>query len=370
MSRCDAQTLSVVTSEYLSNRMIDGKKNFASYLIIAKRVWQDLFWNTIWSTQSSWESLLSGTPYNYILLPNDCSRFFTASVEDCLGKIQPLFYNGQINIIERPKHRNCGHSDCDGLCDELDSTTFTTKLVFTINGVDYFEKIYTKYCRNGDLIKWREVPTKKYNDFLGENGDYNNDFNNDFSIANASVANFEIVTETFQEKLCKLETKPCGCPLNTTNNINLIRDHCGCFFPLGYWEWGHRERNRNKTVLNDINSNEYGSVKISECGTRLYYIPPKKCDHFYNGKYPEFLLINYQSSGIDCSSQVQVPDFAVESMFAGIDWRSKRFNNKYSLGEKKEAKYEWNDAVNRLTMWLSPLNLQELEKIVDAPVYW
>lgn len=364
-------TLSEVCDEYLINRMIDKKKNFVSYMVIAKRAWQKVFWNTIYSTQSSWATLQNGLPYDYVPLPSGISRFFTASVQDKHGRIQPLFYNSQLNIIPQPVAPSCGCTDpnCNGI--DTSTTTVTTKLLFTINGINYYEKDYIKTCSNGDVILWKEIPTKKYNDFIGQSGDYNTDFNDDFSNGNPGLSNFSIVTQTFQEKICKLDVRPCGCPVPSTQNIQTINDCCSAFFPFGI-NFRHGRHHSSNSPLNDINSNEYGEVKMSECGTRLYFKPTLKwwevCPN--DPLIPTYLLLNYQTNGLSCTEETLVPEYALDYMFASMDWRSKRFNSKYSLGEKQQAKYEMNDEENKIISFLNPLNLQEIANTQDANIRW
>lgn len=365
MSECNSNTLAAIVDEYLATRLIDKKKNYVAYLIIAKRAWQKVFRNTIWQTQSVWQEIKKGTPYNYIDTPASMERLFSVSVEDHHKLIQPLFYNTQLNIIPKPTTTTCGCScGCDGLCEDLSSMVVTTTLAFTINGINYYTKEWIKSCPNGDLIKWREVPTKKYKDFVGQSGDYNNDFNSDYSIQTGATANFEIVTQTFQEKICQLSVKDCGCPIYNQDNIELINGCCGGFFPFGFW---NRHREHRPTFLSDINSNGYGQVKMSECGTKIYFIPDPKCWDIPD-YYPTHLLVNFQTNGLSCSDQVLVPDIAYDYMQAEIDYRAKRFNSKYSLGEKQQAKFERNEEQNNLILMLNPLNLQEIANIQDGPI--
>lgn len=359
-------TISDATSEYLIQRGIDKKKHFASYLIGGKWAWKWLFKNTIYSVQSEWKTLKAGTPYNYIDMPSDVVRFFSVAEEDECGKIVPLFYNNQLNIIEKPKNKNCGceSCDCSGLCDDINSTVLTTKVAFTINGVDYIEKTWIKSCKNGDIIRYREVPVKKYNDFVGDAGDYNQDYNNDYLIGHSPFGNYSIVTEKFQDIICKLDVHPCGCPIETPENTCKFTDACGNFLRFD-------SRRKRDKFLPNINNNHRGEVKISECNTKIYYRPNMRHNHHVNGaKLPEFLLVNYQTSGTNCTDTVIVPEYAMEALFAGIDYYSKRFNNTYSSLEKRESKYVWVDAQNDLINFLNPISLNFISNVQDAPIVW
>jgi hypothetical protein len=370
-------TLSEAVDEYLATRGVDKKKYYARYLIIAKRVWQRLFWNTLWITKSVWQPLKKGDPYNYIDVPRDKARILSISQQDPCGKVRPLYYNSQINVVPKPKIKKCGCGacDCGGLCEDVNSFTVTTKLLFTINGVNYYEKTWLKYCTNGDILEYREVPTKKYLDYKGDGASFNNDFNNDFDIG-GGFGNYEITTEKFQQKICHLTTQPCGCPEETQENEQILMDFCGCFFGC----FTRRHRDFCNHFLENPDPNCLGEVKLSECGTKIFYIPNRhrfrpECTTGTNIRpaiptLPDFLQVNYQTNGQNFDEQVLVPDFSVKAVMTGIDSDSKMFNNKYSLAEKKDAEYRHNDEVNKLILFLNPLSLDVLSHIQDAPTKW
>lgn len=360
-------TLDHLVDLYFAQRQINKKKYFASYLINASLAWKQLFRNTIYAVQTEWVPLKRGTPYNYVDIPKGSIRFFSASEVDRHGQIVPLYYDSLLNIIPKPTDKKCGcnQCDCSGLCDDLNSVVYTTKLLFTINGVDYYEKDWVKYCKNGDIIEYREVPTKKYNDFSGDGGDYNDDYNDDYSTQPPPFSDYTIVTETFQKVICTLKVKPCGCPESIPENEEKVNGCCASFFPL----FGHRHRHHYESFLGDINSNHRGSVKMSECGTKLYYKQPIHHGHRgHEHKLPDYLLISYQLSGEDCNTSVQVPELAEETMFFGIDYYSKRFNMSFTRPEREEAKYAWNDAQNKLLLELNPISLEWLSNIQDAVI--
>lgn len=367
-SQSGSLTLSEVVDEYLIQRMIDRKKYYDAYLTIAKRAWQKCFWNTLYEVQSVWLTMQAGTPYNYIPVPKDCVRIFSVNNVDRHGKIQPLFYNNQLNILPKPVTPSCGCNacKCDGLCDDLNAVTVTSKLLFNYSGVDYFQKCWIKTCSNGDVIKFCETPVKSYNDVTGTPGDYNQDYNNDYLIGTPGLDNFTIVTQTTQEKICALEVRPCGCVVDTPQNVELINSFCGCFFPFGFWT----RHQHPKTFLDDINENHLGEVKLNEDNTRIYFKPTRHFPILNDPLVPQYLLLSYQTNGFDCTSQVIVPEFALDYMFTAIDYRSKRFNGKFTLNEKQMAKYDMQDEENKIIMFLNPLNLQKIADIQDAVIQY
>lgn len=366
-------TLADVLDEYLIQRQINQKKYFASYLVTAKLVWQKLFVNTLYVIKNEWKTLQAGDPYPYINVPKGCIRFFSVMDIDKHNRLIPLFYNDQINVIPQPTTQDCGCSKCDctGAQDQLSGLTYTTTALFTINGITYYKKCWMKLCPNGDILQYCEVPTKKYNDTVGHLGDYNNDYNDDWLKGAPGSDNFEIVIEKFQTKICALTIRPCGCPEPTPENQLLVETFCGCFpgtFHRWFRHWGHREN----TLFENINNNERGEVKLSPCGTKIYYIPPHH--HHHHRPLPKYLQVVFQTSGksTEIDGSVSVPDIPdlLECMFYGIDYFSKRFNNKYSGAQKQEAKFEFNDAINKLILFFNQISLDEAQHYQDRLVLW
>lgn len=357
--------------EALALNEISIPKYLPSYLIAAKQAYRKLFWNTLYVTGSIWLPVKDGDPYPYVDVPADASRILYVGRDDHCGDIKPLFYNSRMNVVAKPKEKKCGCDDCNcsGLCEDLYSSQFTTNILFTINGVDYIEKTWIKYNKNGDVIEYKEVPTKQYNSFTGDAGDFNNDFGNDYSGGGNGLGNFSIVTKTFQRKLCALETLPCGCPKDTPENEENVRNFCSCYMPY----FGHRRHHHCEKFLSDTNNDEYGEVKLSQCQTKIYFKPTRRHHHHRDEKrIPDFLLVGYQTNGDPqiVNQQIQIPEYSKDAMWAGMFYYKKKHNPKYSGGDRQEAKWMFNDEINQLIGFLSPLNLQDLADIQDSPVLW
>lgn len=366
MTQAGAYTITELTEEYLVERQINKKKYFAGYLIYAKNAWKRIFTRTIFSVQSEWMTLKKGTPYNYIDVPRGMSRLFSIAEEDHCGNAVEIFYNPRLNSVPKPDTKKCGcdQCDCGGTCEDANAFTYTTKILFTQNNIDYIEKTWLKTCPNGDVIEYREVPTKKYNSFAGDGGDYMIDYNNDYNIP-APFSDYTIVTEKFQKIICKLKVYPCGCPVDSPDNTELLLTVCGAHF-CGF----HRcSGGRYQDKLGNINDEYRGEVKISSCGTKIFYKPS---NHHHHGspvkKLPEFLLVNFQTSGENCDSQVMVPAYAVEAMKYGIDYFYKRFNNSFSRIDKDHAKYAFVNEENDIISFLNPISLEWLGSVQDGQI--
>lgn len=364
---CPASLLSEVTDEYMAIRGTQSKKYYPKYLIIAGKVWSEIFTKTMWVTNSVWKELKAGDPYDYIDVPRGTSRIFSVNTVDQCGNQVAIYQNDQLNIIPQPTTSTCSCEACgcaDGLCDDLEAVTLTTKLMFTISGVDYYEKTWAKYCPNGDVIEYKETPTKKYNDFIGDGGDFNDDYSNDYDIGSGGFSNFSIETVKSQKQICKLKTRPCGCPENTPENISALAN-CGCNFnPLC------KTKKRCEPYQQNINYREYGEVKLGECGTKIYY---KANTHYLSKmglKKPTHLLVSYQTDGKQCDSEILVPSYANLCMYKGIDYFSIMFNRSYSASDRREAKYEFINEQNELIKFLNPLKLSYLGSLQDAKIRW
>lgn len=371
ISKRQCYTLYDSVNELMALNQINIKKYLPSYLIAAKRAWKKIFRGTLYVTNNVWLTVQAGDPYPYVNLPLDAERVFYAGELDHCGDVKPLYYNNALNVISKPAVKKCGcdNCQCGGLCEDINSPQFSTKILFTINGIDYVEKTWIKYNKNGDILEFREVPTKKYSSGSSGAGDFNNDFNNDFSGGNDSMGNFSIVTETFQRKICALATYPCGCPVDSEENENIVREFCSCFIPL----FGHRRRRHCQRFLMDTNMRERGEIKISECGTKLYYRHPRGHhggDH--KKQIPDFILVSYQTNGEPAliNDQIQVPDFAVDAMWAGTFNYIKKFNPKYNKTEKDDARWLFNSELNDIITYLSPLSFQDMSDVQDAPIKW
>lgn len=355
-------SLSQGLDEYLATRFISNKRDYVNWLIIAKQAWRDIFWNTIYSVQAEWQTLKTGLPFNYIDVPRGAARIFSVSIEDYHHNLKNLYYNSQVNILVKPTP-DCGCKTCGSdICDDLNTLTVTSKLEFVINGIQYFSKQWVKVCKNGDILKWNEIPVKDYNSYAGDSGDFNGDFNNDWSKGNPGGGDWKITYRTNEERICNIPVKPCGCPVETPEVLQTINDTCGCYFPSGRWaRFDHQ-----KTFQDEVNSHGYGTIKMSECGTKIYFIPDRNCGVTY--PTPNQLMVSWQGNGSDCTEQVQVPEYALDAWWANIHWRSMRFNGAFSPGEKLEAKYAKNDAENNLILFLNPIDLQRLSQTQDMPI--
>lgn len=351
--------------KYLILRGVMNKKYYPAYALAAMEAWKDIFQNTIYVQASSWQEIKREGDRLYIDVPRGIVRFFAVNTLDDCGLLVPLYYNSQINVIDRPTSScSCESCGCDsGLCEDANSMTLTTKVLFVINGVEYIEKKWTKYCKNGDVIEYTETPVKKYNDRIGTSGDFNIDYNDDYDIGSSGFQNFDIVYVNSQKVLCKLKTKECGCPEDTEENKKCFYDACGSYL-------NHCcDKKKCYPIFCDINSNKYGEVKFGECGTKIYFRPQKNWWHKQT-KPPTHLQVSYQVSGESYNSEVVIPEGATRCLYAGIDYFTKVYNNKYLQQDKKIAEYKYEDEKIKLIGFMNPISFDFLKNVSDAVIRW
>lgn len=367
MTECTTYTLSEIVDLYFMLRGISKKKYYLRYMVLAQEVWRNTFMNTLWVVQSKWMPLKSGTPYNYVDVPDGCMRLLSVGAVDKCKLIQPLFYNNQLNVLVKPVRKSCGCpcEDCGGVCEDASSMTVTTKVMFTVNGVDYIQKCWIETCKNGDIIEFCETPVKRYNNLTGDGGDYNDDYNDDYDIADQPFSDYTIITRTTQKLICKVTVLECGCPAETEENSQILTDNCGCFL-----NWGTRHKRKHcQKYFENINNNHFGEIKMSDCNTKIYFRPSK---HWKatgeDDKFPEHLLVNYQTDGTRIGQETLVPKYAADLMYAAIDYESKKINNAYSANDKWDAKYRYEDEKAAVLKFANPIDLIFMEKIQDAVV--
>lgn len=369
MPGCNTYYLDEVVDKLFIDKLISKKKYFSAYLNIAKDSWNEICRNTIWNVQSKWMTLKKGTPYNYIDVPDNASIIYGVGVEDKCKLIQPLFYNNQLNILSKPAEKKCGckeDCECGGVCESANSFSYSTKLLFTINGVDYYEKIWLETCSNGDVIEFKQTPTKKYNNITGDGGDYNEDYNDDYDIEPAPFSDYTIVTVESQRKICKLETLECGCPAETEENAELLTDTCGCQLNFGC----SLKRKHCRQYFQNIDNNYYGEVKISQCGSKIYYKPSPHWRKVSDVEFPEFLLVNFGMNAVSDARDTLIPDYAVNLLKTDINWRANRFNTAIPLATRQDFFYQKEMEADKVIAFLNPVSLIELGKIQDQKIAW
>lgn len=307
------------TNEYMLASFNDRRKYFINYLSHAKWIWKELMWNTLWAVKSKYVKVDTSTSPHSIVIPKDMVRFINLSKEDDCKAVRSLSFNDNMSVLKKPTGENlceaCGQDDYLGQC--VSNITVVQKDV-VIEGNTYVEKIWKKVCSNGDLVEIRQTPTKSY---TGEGDE------------------FEIAWETIQTYICKLEKKPCGCIKDTEQNKTLIITHCGCFLS------SCQHKMCDSTLSKPYR--KFGTIKVQD--GRIYI----------ENNTDDWLILSYQTNGECEESELMIPEYALEALLFGIDYRAKALRPGTDRFEKRESAREYNKKISKLEEFLNPIIMTE-----------
>lgn len=339
-------SLSEVTEQFLLRKGIDRLKYFGRYFSIAGDVYRKLYRTVMPTIISKYVPVIDdeSEPFPYVEAPSKMQRFFGISITDNCGELKEVFYNNDLNVFTKPHvTKPCGCQTTD-LCDCIDnlSVVITEKI---IDGVTYYTKVWQTCCDNGTVLQYTEVPVKDYDQ---NNGSYSDDYGDDYDIINEGN---NVTILRFTKNLGRLDTKVCGCPLDTENNREIIYKKCGACMPL--------KAPCCRKWYND-NIHCFGEMKFSECNTKIY-LKNVKTD---NG----FAVISYQANPIDCGQEVFIEEYARMAIWTGIEHESTIFNPKSTLSDKQFAKNNRRSAEYDLFEYLNPLNRDRFFNCVTAEI--
>lgn len=343
---CPIFSLSEVTDGYLLRTGNDRRKYYARYFSIAGDVYRELA-RTIMPTSSSMKVEVQYDvyePFPFIWKPKGMMRFFGVWVTNKKGQLIQTLYDDKIDVYPAPpRKRKCGCNQTP-LCDCIDDLQVTL-IPRVIDGTTYMEKAWVKCCPNGDVLEYREVPVKSYGT---EGGSYSNDYGEDYDIINEGS---NVATLFFTKNLGRLETKPCGCPVDSDHNRDLIYNKCG----------SHCCNSRECKIWHEKTFSCTGRIKWSACGEKLYLVDVKP-DH------DGCVLISAQYDAIKCGEEVFVWEYARSAMWAGIDRHSTMYNPRIAMSQKEGSRQNYEAEKNRLFEFLNPLNSDRLFRSVTSEI--
>jgi hypothetical protein len=315
MKPCGAYTLTEGTERYCIDQGNDERKGFENLLIHAADTWNETLRSTLWSFSSVWLRVHEDGPFPYIKLPKNMSNFLGLYQLDNCGRLIPVHRSASYNILPKPAKKACGCEacDCGDLCAQANSFSLTTKDV--IGGT---EKEWLETCKNGDVIRWREVPAKK------EDG------------------TFETIIDS--ERVCTLQTKSCGCVEDSEANRKLLFESCGCRFSVCH----------SRGLFTRQDSACETTLQSDGCG-KIFLI----------GKYiQDYYLLQFQES--EASKNSLVPEYGLMTLKAGIDFHCVAFNPKRK-NERTDAERFYTKQINNMVMYLNPIDLEFINRLQSQP---
>jgi hypothetical protein len=320
--------LSDVVSSFCLSSFNDKRKHYNNYLEHAKWIWKKFFWNTIWAIKSKYVKV-DKTVYPYrIPIPKGMVRFINITVEDERGNLRELWYDQNMNTLTVPNISKPACSVCgqvDELADCLRSVTVTTRDI-VIGGQTFTERIWNELCKNGDVQEIRETPTQDFID----------------------TRNWNVTYVINRRTISTLAIKPCGCIVNSPENILKIVEECKCGTPLF---------NMSVPVLAEPYQ-QFGKIKITDG-----YI-------YMKGNVPDSVILAWQTNGEDCDAEIMVPEFAVDYMHFGMRWRANALSINVPFQIEKRSRINFEQMELDLSAFLDPIRVEEFMNSQMAIPKW
>lgn len=344
-------TLSKVVTDLNIEQENVKQNHFVSNMVRAKWIWKDILYNVAWSLSQEIVYVIDGK----IKLPKNLVRLVNISVMDKCGNLQPLSYNPAINTLDLScaPTNTCSCPNCGGdgtFCSSLDTIQVTEEEV-EIKGTTYIRKIYVRGDSTGAIYRITENPT--------------------FSPSDEGV-----VTVENRELLCNVDVNETGCITATEPNRHKLLTYCGCWLPynaqyaLGngaycgaarypYSDLGdHLNHDCTRTV--PVLSNDYGYYNWDAIAGDVIHVKHVKAAK---------LIIAYQTNG-EGSSEMLVPEYAVDAVKFGIVWRQKAFSPVVSRLEKRGAATDYQNAKDELWIFKNPMRMDDFIKAQTILPKW
>lgn len=326
-------TLGETVDGYLLRTGNYRRKHFAQYFQMAQDVYKDLYRTIMPSTISKYVQVFPagvGDKYPFVLKPENMDRFIGASITNNNNELIDIVYNEDLNVFTKPQvEKSCGCVTTE-LCDCIDNLEVVITEKMVVGNIPRYEKVWIKCCSNGDVLQYSETPVVD------------------------DPINFPDRVEVIKsyKNLGRLETKDCGCPLETEANTNLIYNKCGCHLGL--------KPKCCKIWYNKSGIDCTGEMKFSECGNKLY---------FKNVRDDAgFAVIHFQPT-IGCE-EIMIDDAAREPIRFGMDYESSVFNPKVNAREKREKERLYQKSKTKFWEWLHPLNEKRFFTIPTSWISW
>lgn len=318
--------LSDVVDQFMIVTFNDKKVYFSNYLLIAKIAWKELFNKTFFASKNLTVNLEQDSTGYFIRKPKDCMRVLGVSVDDVNGR-HPLLVNSRValesNYPEVPKG-TCRECNSD-LCSIIDSSIVLRSEIY--NDQTYQLKTYIDRYSSGELVEVKEV--MEHDTVTG------------------------VTAKVLQRKpLCTLKVYDCGCPEPILDNITKI-EQCGCN-SLGYAICCVPTKSEQP-----LSNYGYFNYEIDSSKIRL---KSAECS-----KLPAMLILAYQSNGESGIAELQVPEYALTTMFEGIKFYG-GYREHPSL--RRGYKRNWEEAKVELMMYLAPFDAAAFRSIQGIMPKW
>lgn len=322
-------TLSEAVDELMIAQENDKRNHYFTYLNHAKWIWKEIVRSTIWAVV---QKVIEVPEDGRIKLPAGVGRRMSISVVDHYGNIQVIEQNPNMNtLLDNCETTKCSCRACKGensLCDLLDQISVRNEEVVIDDGTTietYQKRVWNRKDEAGNLIEVSEIP---YFDAEKE----------------------EVVYSTDTRVICAMDVDEKCCIQPTDRNRRLFFEHCGCFMwnLLPYWPHKDSRERWDEVDIPPLKS-DYGYWKFEANSDDTIWLK--------HSKAKKIIVMYAADAESDSSEEMLVPEFALNSLHAGMMWRQKFFSPVTSLKEKREAKMEYRSQKSDMRSYLFPLNV-------------
>lgn len=303
--------LTDVVDRYMINSFNTGQKYYKAMLLMAAETYKQLYWKTLRVPKNKRVAVDKTTMT--VRMPHDCLKLVGVKIIDHCDNTQYMTHNPYKNIVAPPVATGCGCKVCacqSDLCLYINGITHVTEDV-ELNGQTYQRVIKTKVCPNGDMIQEITDP---------------------YAVKNGNA--IEISFFTRQERIAALTVLPCGCVEPTQDNRKTCYQVCGC--PVDCCDDGCDNNER-------VRRSRDGNYKVDDCIIYLF------------DTSAAFVEVSYVSTGEECATEIMIPEYCVEAMYAGLFLGSIRFRQNVSPMQKREAKRDFEIEKQELYEFLNPI---------------
>lgn len=316
----------------------------------ARWAWKELFRKTLWIQKN--QVLDINCEDHTIVLPKDCDRLINIYVLDRQKKLQPLTCDPSISTVEITCIKTkCSCNTCNGqgtLCAAAESgITYSTETI-TIQGQQYTQETWVRYL-GGAIQQQQKIPTLTTNNVV----EY---------ITNVST-------------ICNIEVTDRGCIKPTPENMELLRNYCGCdTYPEN--QTGRRCDWYRNTDLIPQPYNYWGYWNVNAADSSIIHIfrhqDGYNDNHFNSseGNVIDKVIVSYQTNGESPGQEILIPEYAVQAVQLGIMHQQKLFNTRESAGNKEYALQQWLRAKLDVNKYLNPIRLEDLAKLQTQLRRW
>lgn len=315
-------SLTELVNSFMNDSFNDGRKYMTHILRIAADAWNKFYYITMKIAKN--KVLEINKSNNTVDIPVDFAGLAKVFVVDECNRLQQLFYDDNLNVIDMviKPNKGCGCTQCkcdNDVCAASAQVSFIEETII-INNQDYKQITQRKLCKNGDIIE--EVAG-----YIAK-GDP------------ADPGTFTVVPHTERRFISKVDVKPCGCVINVPKNNDRVIDDCRCVVICAFV---HNTKNQIPVAIN-----KHGHYKLDlERGViHLIGVKQKK------------VILSYQSN-TKSEEEIMVPDFAIDYLKTAIKFRSIHFRENVSPGQIVFWRQEMEREEMELITYLNPIDMVE-----------